>query len=214
MTISTHGVSSREPDLLWLTAKAWHWTVNLYNFLIFSSLLLCFECVAMAFVSCRIQGVSWNAAIAVIPFFAAFSIYNLNRKTDEDEDAINRKDRFAFTKRYEHPLYYGAILSMVTLPPYLRILRGPSTPCHINAIYSRIPVQFPPAPGPVQVPQVKGDPRGKEYHCRACLGHPPCTPAGFPDQGFDGFWDCNGFYSVFSVGIHGINDPGYQGQGR
>jgi 4-hydroxybenzoate polyprenyltransferase len=49
--------------------------------------------------------------IAVIPFLVAFSIYNLNRKTDEDEDAINRQDRFAFTKRYETPLYYGAILA-------------------------------------------------------------------------------------------------------
>jgi 4-hydroxybenzoate polyprenyltransferase len=50
---------------------------------------------------------------AIIPFLVAFSIYNLNRKTDEDEDAINRQDRFAFTKRYEKPLYYGGILALV-----------------------------------------------------------------------------------------------------
>jgi 4-hydroxybenzoate polyprenyltransferase len=149
MTISTHGVSSREPDFLWLTGKAWHWTVNLYNFLVFSSLLLCFECVAMAFVSCRIQEVSWNAAIGVIPFFAAFSIYNLNRKTDEDEDAINRKDRFAFTKRYEHPLYYGAILSMVLcllISAFSGVLPllATSTPFILGFLYSfrLLPDQF------------------------------------------------------------------------
>nr|WP_319377457.1 UbiA family prenyltransferase [uncultured Methanoregula sp.] len=86
---------------------------DLYNFLIFSSLLLSFECVAMAFVSCIIQQVSWSAMTAIIPFLVAFSIYNLNRKTDEDEDAINRQDRFAFTKRYEKPLYYGGILALL-----------------------------------------------------------------------------------------------------
>jgi len=149
MTISTHGVSSGEPDLLWLTGKAWYWTVNLYNFLVFSSLLLCFECIAMAFVSCRIQGISWDVTIAVIPFFAAFSIYNLNRKTDEDEDAINREDRFAFTKRYEHPLYYGAILSMIfclLISAFYGVLPllATSTPFILGFLYSfrLLPDQF------------------------------------------------------------------------
>lgn len=95
------------------TGRIWNRIVGLYDFLIFSSLWLCFECVAMAFVSCLIQDTQWSIVIAVIPFLAAFSIYNLNRKTDEDEDAINRVDRFAFTKRYERPLYYGAVLTMV-----------------------------------------------------------------------------------------------------
>lgn len=86
---------------------------KVFELLIFSSLLLCFECVAMAYMSCTIQDLPWDPTLAVIPFFIAFSIYNLNRKTDEDEDAINRQDRFAFTKRYEAPLYYGALLSLV-----------------------------------------------------------------------------------------------------
>ena len=91
----------------------WNRMARLYDFLIFSSLLLCFECIAMAYVSCVLQDLPWHPMLAVIPFFVAFSIYNLNRKTDEDEDAINRQDRFAFTKRYEAPLYYGAILFLV-----------------------------------------------------------------------------------------------------
>jgi len=88
--------------------------VGLYDFLVFSSLVLCFECVAMAYVSCFIQQVPWNPVIAFIAFLTAFSIYNLNRKTDEEEDAINRQDRFAFTKRYERYLFYGSILAFIS----------------------------------------------------------------------------------------------------
>lgn len=87
--------------------------VRLYDFLIFSSLLLCFECIAMAYISCVLQDLPWHPMLAVIPFFVAFSIYNLNRKTDEDEDVVNRQDRFAFTKRYETPLYFGALLFLL-----------------------------------------------------------------------------------------------------
>jgi 4-hydroxybenzoate polyprenyltransferase len=99
-------------DSFGLTGRIWHRIVGLYDFLIFSSLLLCCECVAMAYISCAIQDLPWNPMLAVIPFFVAFSVYTLNRKTDEDEDAVNRQDRFAFTKRYEAPLYYGALLSL------------------------------------------------------------------------------------------------------
>jgi 4-hydroxybenzoate polyprenyltransferase len=83
----------------------------LYDFLIFSALLLSFECVAMAYVSCAIQQLSWTPTVAAIAFLAAFSIYNLNRKTDEAEDAINQKERFAFTKRYEKVLFWGSVLA-------------------------------------------------------------------------------------------------------
>lgn len=93
-----------------ITDRIWHRIVGLYDFLIFSSLLLSFECVAMTYISCILQQLPWNPVLAVIPFFVAFSIYNLNRKTDEDEDAVNRQDRFSFTKRYEVILYYGALL--------------------------------------------------------------------------------------------------------
>jgi 4-hydroxybenzoate polyprenyltransferase len=99
-------------DTFWFTERIWRGIVDLYNNIVFSSLLLSFECIAMAYVSCLIQDMQWNMTIVVIPFLAAFAIYNFNRKTDEDEDAINHKDRFAFTKRLERPLYYGAVLSM------------------------------------------------------------------------------------------------------
>ena len=112
MALPTPVVVPEENEFFWFMGRAWDRIVNLYDLLVFSSLLLSLECVAMAYVSCFIQQVPWNALSAIIPFLVAFSIYNLNRKTDEDEDAINRQDRFAFTKRYETHLFYGSILSL------------------------------------------------------------------------------------------------------
>lgn len=113
MVLPTHGVVLEGSDLFRFTRRAGNRIVDLYDFLIFSSLLLSVECVAMAYVSCIIQQVPWSLMTGIIPFFVAFSIYNLNKKTDEDEDAINRQDRFAFTKRYEIPLFYATILFLV-----------------------------------------------------------------------------------------------------
>ncbi len=112
MVLPAHGVVPEGSDLFWFMENAWSRIVNLYDFLVFSSLLLSVECFAMAYVSCIIQQVPWSMMTGIIPFLVAFSIYNLNRKTDEDEDAINRQDRFAFTKRYETHLFYGSILSL------------------------------------------------------------------------------------------------------
>ena len=112
MTLPTPGVVIERCDLFWFMKRRGNIIVDLYDFLIFSSLLLSLECVAMAYISCIIQQVQWSAMITIIPFLVAFSIYNLNRKTDEDEDAINRQDRYAFTKRYETPLFYATLLSI------------------------------------------------------------------------------------------------------
>jgi 4-hydroxybenzoate polyprenyltransferase len=141
MNFAIHGVLSGGFGPPWFAGKVSHRIIDLYNFLVFSSLLLCFECVAMTYVSCLIQEVPWSTTIAVIPFFAAFSIYNLNRKTDEDEDSINRKDRYAFTKHYERPLYYGAILAMVlclaiSASGGILSLLATSTPFILGVLYS------------------------------------------------------------------------------
>lgn len=115
MALPTPVVVPEENEFFWFMGWAWDRIVNLYDLLVFSSLLLSLECVAMAYVSCFIQQVPWNAMNGIIPFLVAFSIYNLNRKTDKDEDAINRQDRFAFTKRYETHLFYGSILSLAVV---------------------------------------------------------------------------------------------------
>ena len=123
MTLPTHGVLLERWDLFWFMRRGGNMIVDLYHFLVFSSLLLSLQCVAMAYISCIIQQVHWNPLMTVIPFLVAFSIYNLNRKTDEDEDAINRQDRYTFTKRYEIPLFYATLLS-IALALALSALHG------------------------------------------------------------------------------------------
>ncbi len=112
-----------------------------YDLLIFSSLLLSFECIAMGYISCTLQQVPWHPVLAVIPFAVAFSVYNFNRKTDEDEDAVNRQDRFAFTKRYEALLYYGALLSffvaiVLSMVSGILVLLATLAPFIIGTLYS------------------------------------------------------------------------------
>ena len=113
MTLYTHGHNTTGPGNSGFTSSVFCRVRESYNFLVFSSLLLSFECVAMVVVSCMIQQIRLNCLIATIPFIAAFSIYNLNRKTDEAEDAINHKERFAFTKKYEAHLFRLAGLALI-----------------------------------------------------------------------------------------------------
>ena len=108
---------------------------NILDLLVFSSVYLALECVAMSYVSSYIQQVAWAPECIIIPFLIAFAIYNLNRKTDEDEDAINREDRYSFTKKYEKGLiflslagigvslvlsaFHGIFAVLVTLAPFI-----------------------------------------------------------------------------------------------
>lgn len=112
MNLFTCGYYPGTFSLFRVTDGIWRRIQGIYQFLIFSALLLSSECIAMAYISCTIQQLPWDMTLAVIPFLAAFSIYNLNRKTDEDEDAVNFQTRFAFTKRYEAYLYNGSLLAL------------------------------------------------------------------------------------------------------
>ena len=77
--------------------------------LLYSSLFLGLAAVGMVFTSCFIQGISFTKPTAVVMFLIVFSVYNLNRKTDEAEDALNHECRFRITKKYEHHLFVAAI---------------------------------------------------------------------------------------------------------
>ncbi|WFN34280.1 UbiA family prenyltransferase [Methanogenium sp. S4BF] len=69
------------------------------NFL-YSSLYLCIAAVSMVYLSSVFQDIPLSLPACLIIFLVTFSVYNLNRKTDEDEDAINHSRRYAFTKKY------------------------------------------------------------------------------------------------------------------
>jgi len=79
------------------------------EFLLYSSLFLGAAAVGMAYTSCFIQGISWSSHIAVVMFLIVFSVYNLNRKTDEAEDALNHERRFRITKKFERHFFIAAL---------------------------------------------------------------------------------------------------------
>ena len=82
---------------------------DLVDFIMFSATYVAIAGGGLAFTSCFIQGIPWSPSILLVMILVAFSVYNLNRKTDEEEDAINHQERFTFTKKFEKPLFYAAI---------------------------------------------------------------------------------------------------------
>ena len=81
------------------------------DFLIFSSLFMGMQGMGMVYTSCLIQGLEPAPAVLAIMLLVPLSVYNMNRKTDEEEDSVNHPDRYKFTKRFGKPLEYGALVA-------------------------------------------------------------------------------------------------------
>ena len=79
------------------------------EFLLYSSIFLGMAAMGMAYTSCYIQNISWTSHIALVMFLVVFSVYNLNRKTDEAEDALNHEHRFRITKKFERQFFIAAL---------------------------------------------------------------------------------------------------------
>ena len=84
------------------------------EFLLYSSLFLGVVVTGMGYTSCYIQGVTWTVQQAAVMFLITFSIYNLNRKTDEAEDALNHERRFRITKKFERHFFVAALAAYLT----------------------------------------------------------------------------------------------------
>jgi len=93
------------------------------QFLRFTSLFVGVAGGGMVYFAACLQGLECNATCIAIMVLIGFSVYNLNRKTDEAEDAINGGDRYRFTKKYEKQLYTAA-LAGYGLAILLGILNG------------------------------------------------------------------------------------------
>lgn len=83
--------------------------VLLIDYLVYSSLYLSFAAGSMALISSVVHEVHFNPVVFVLGMLITYSVYNLNRKTDEREDAINHSARYEFTKKYEKFLFSTAI---------------------------------------------------------------------------------------------------------
>ncbi len=82
---------------------------SLFDTLLYSSLYLCIAAISMVYLSSVLQDIPLSLAAGLIMFLVTFSVYNLNRKTDEIEDAINHSRRYAFTKKYAKVLMDASI---------------------------------------------------------------------------------------------------------
>ncbi len=107
---------------------------GIFYFLIYSSIYLSAAGAAMIYISCVIQNIRCSFSLLAIVFLATFSVYNINRKTDEKEDAINHSDRYSFTSRYGKILSTSAILAYI-LAISLALFYGVKT-----ALISAIPL--------------------------------------------------------------------------
>lgn len=87
------------------------WFKTCIDFLLFSSIFMGMQGMGMVYTSCLIQGVALTPAVLAIMLLVPFSVYNMNRKTDEEEDSVNHPGRYQFTKRFEKSLEYGALVA-------------------------------------------------------------------------------------------------------
>ncbi len=83
------------------------------HLVVYSSLYTAAMMAAMVYLSCLLQGLPFDLAAAAILALVVFAVYNLNRKTDEEEDVVNHTERYSFTKKYETILFRSAIMAFI-----------------------------------------------------------------------------------------------------
>jgi 4-hydroxybenzoate polyprenyltransferase len=105
----------------------------LFEFFVFSSLYLGMAAAGMAWCSCTLQGIPCSDPIILVLSLVVFSVYNLNRKTDQAEDALNHERRFSFTSRFELPLF-AAALGAYALATGIALVSGALLACGIVMI--------------------------------------------------------------------------------
>ena len=96
------------------------------RFIVYTSLYLSIAGAAMVYISCFLQGLAFDPVAAALLVLVTFAVYNLNRRTDEDEDAINHTERYAFTKKHGLILFCSAACAYAVALG-LSALRGPAS---------------------------------------------------------------------------------------
>jgi 4-hydroxybenzoate polyprenyltransferase len=141
MSLSTLGVVHEVVNPFWLPKRFTEKLSDIYDLLVFSSALLGLAGVGMVYTSSFIQGISCPLPALAIGFLVPFAVYNLNRKTDHHEDAVNHQNRYSFTTRFDVPLSalslvaYGAAYLIVF--PYGNLsIFVVSIPLIAGALYS------------------------------------------------------------------------------
>lgn len=160
---------------------------SLADALVYSSVYLSIASCAMMYIACMMQEIPFSPVLCAIGFCITFSIYNLNRKSDETEDSINHASRYLFTKRYERCLLalsvaaYGAALLLAGSYSWTAALIT-AFPLITGLLYS-----FPILPAATTYRRLKDIPLGKNLSisCAWAVPHAllPGTIAGSPMTG-------------------------------
>jgi len=150
MSLSTPGVVREAINPFLLSKGTAHKVSGLYELLIFSSALLGMAGMGMVYISSFLQGIPCIPAALAIGFLVPFAVYNLNRKTDHSEDAVNHQDRFTFTTRFDGPLSVLAFLAytaayLIAFPFGALSIFVVSIPLICGALYS---IRWIPPPSP------------------------------------------------------------------
>ncbi|MEN6342408.1 MAG: UbiA family prenyltransferase [Methanospirillum sp.] len=114
---------------------------TIVDFLLFSSLFMGMQGVGMVYTSYVIQGLAPTPAVLAIMLLVPLSVYNMNRKTDEEEDSVNHPERFKFTNRFGKFLEYGAYVAyalavLIALPFGLVAVLVTLVPLLAGVLYS------------------------------------------------------------------------------
>jgi 4-hydroxybenzoate polyprenyltransferase len=122
MTFSP-GVLRSAFDPFWIVRESEIRIRNLLDFLMYSSVFVALISVGMVYLSIYIQRLPLTACCFIIPFLEVFAIYNINNRTDGEEDVINRKGRYLFTEQYGRSLSALALFAII-LAMILSMLQG------------------------------------------------------------------------------------------
>lgn len=86
---------------------------DIVSFLMVSSLFTSFTGVMMLYFSFLMLGVTLKPILLCAVFFVTYSVYSLNRLTDQEEDAVNMPERSAFVHGNERFLLILAAVSYI-----------------------------------------------------------------------------------------------------
>ncbi len=86
---------------------------NIISFLMVSSLFLSISSVLMLYLSFLLFGVALKPILLCAMFLVVYSVYSLNRVTDQEEDAVNAPERSIFVEGNERFLLAAAAVSYI-----------------------------------------------------------------------------------------------------
>ena len=86
---------------------------NIVSLLMVSSLFLSISGVLMLYLSFLLFGVALKPILLCAMFLVVYSVYSLNRLTDQEEDAVNAPERSVFVKGNERFLLAAAAVSYI-----------------------------------------------------------------------------------------------------